>query len=110
MRLVDLDPRWLEWQGRRVGIILRCPHCGTTWLSCFFEPMPVLNGGCEPNQFALFRKAIDPGEEPNEVVPCRKDFAWKRVGDDFASMTITPSLNASASGHWHGVITAGEAR
>ncbi len=106
MKLLELDPRWLIWQGRRVGMMLRCPHCRKTWLSCFFEKMPVLCG--EPNQFSLFKKAIDPGENAHNVVPCRKDFAWTRVGDDFATMSITPSLDASASGHWHGFITAGE--
>ena len=107
MRLVDLEPHWLEWEGRRVGIMLKCPHCQTTWLSCFFEQMPVLNGGKEPNQFALFEKIVD---DAHEVVPCRKDFAWTRDGDDFATMTIKPSLDASASGHWHGVIQGGEIR
>ena len=109
MRLVDLDPRWLEWQGRRVGMLLRCPHCRATWLSCFFEPTPVLNGGNEPNQFARFEEVLGTFDEAHDVVPCRKDSAWTRSGDDFATMTITPSLDASASGHWHGCITNGEA-
>ena|ERR1700723_912904 len=105
MRLVDLDPRWLEWEGRKVGLLLRCPHCQATWLSCMFEVRPVLTGiNNQPSQFGLFRQIVD---DPHEVVPCRKDFAWTRTSDDFAFMTITPSLDASKSGHWHGSVVNG---
>jgi hypothetical protein len=106
MRLTDLDPRWLELEGRKVGFLLRCPHCQGTWLSCMFEARPVLTGiDGQPSQFELFDKIVD---DVHEVVPCRKDFAWVRDVDNFNSMTVTPSLDASASGHWHGFIQGGE--
>lgn len=34
---------------------------------------------------------------------------WTREGDTFETLTIKPSVDASASGHWHGFVTAGEA-
>lgn len=112
MNLIDLDPRWLELDGRKVGMIMRCPHCAAQdrkqWLSCFFEPMAVLNGGEWPNQYALFEKAIDKEDNINEVVPCNKHSKWMRSSDDFASMSIMPSIDASAAGHWHGFIRNGE--
>jgi hypothetical protein len=43
-------------------------------------------------------------------VPCRDDMAWVISSQDFATMSVTPSLDASASGHWHGFITNGEIR
>ena len=43
------------------------------------------------------------------VVPCKPEMAWNYpTGGPFGSMSVTPSLDASASGHWHGHITAGE--
>lgn len=33
---------------------------------------------------------------------------WKREGDAFETLTLTPSIDASAHGHWHGFITNGE--
>jgi hypothetical protein len=113
MRLLDLAPRWIEYQGRKVGMLLLCPHCQAQgkkqWLSCFFEKFEVLNGGNEPNQYAFFEKTIDPGDDVDEVVPCDKTAKWTRTSDDFATMSVTPSLDASASGHWHGSITNGQA-
>lgn len=43
-------------------------------------------------------------------VPSKTDFAWGRTGDDFETLSITPSIDASAAKHWHGFITNGEIR
>jgi hypothetical protein len=117
MRLIELEPRWLDIDGRRVGIMLLCPHCRKTPLSCFFIPTKHIAGGdYHDSQYALFAKLMPTFGDPyvdipvNDVVPCRRGFAWQRTGDDFASMSITPSLDASAAGHWHGFITSGEIR
>jgi hypothetical protein len=42
------------------------------------------------------------------VVMTQDSCAWNIIGRDFATMHVTPSLNAEASGHWHGHITGGE--
>ena len=96
MRLTEFEPKWLHLDDRKVGMMLRCPHCRTMWLSCFFEPLPVLNGGEEPNQFALFEKEV--GEDAaHDVVPCKKDCKWARTSDDFA--TVCWSLCDSTGTH-----------
>jgi hypothetical protein len=45
------------------------------------------------------------------VVLCKESCAWKfENAHNFDEISITPSLDASAAGHWHGFITAGEIR
>ena len=111
MRLVDLDPRWLTIDGRRVGFVFRCPHCQKTYLSCMFEPTPVLNGGNWPSQFKLFEQVL-PEVDAHDVVPCNKASRWTPQPPaeqaNFAMISVTPSIDASASGHWHGFVTSGE--
>jgi hypothetical protein len=38
------------------------------------------------------------------------DGGWRASGDTFEAMTLTPSVDASKEGHWHGHITNGETR
>jgi hypothetical protein len=60
-------------------------------------------------QFELFTAAGIEEDLPRYgTVPMREDYAWTFSGKDFATITITPSIDASASGHWHGCITNGE--
>lgn len=35
-------------------------------------------------------------------------FLWKRNGDTFETLSLTPSVNCEASGHWHGFVALGE--
>jgi hypothetical protein len=99
MKLTDLEPRWLHPN----LFIFRCQHCRRDLLSCKNVAMS------QREQWQLFEKAI--GEDWNAlVVPCRDDMAWVISSQDFATMSVTPSLDASASGHWHGFITNGEIR
>jgi hypothetical protein len=35
---------------------------------------------------------------------------WQRTGDTFNSISLSPSIDASKAGHWHGYITNGEIR
>jgi len=35
-------------------------------------------------------------------------YLWQRTGETFEDMTLSPSIDASNSGHWHGHITNGE--
>jgi len=68
-----------------MGINFLCPCCKTEMLSIAFD-VP-LDGG------AAYE------------VPVAK--LWKRTGDTFDTLTLSPSIDASAFGHWHGLITAG---
>jgi hypothetical protein len=99
MRLVELNPRWyvLEAGGPRVGLTFDCPHCRQTRLGVTFHH--------------LGREAIEDeyihahhGGIPNEHV-------WNLdSAEEFESLTLRPSIDASGVGHWHGFITAGEIR
>lgn len=106
MHLVDLKPRWL---GDRQGIAFLCPHCRKIWLTVYFAATP------KKEQFRLCREAgicrLDEDGWPegaDDLVPCRPDFAWRITGGStFEDLSIMPSLNASASGNWHGHVTNG---
>jgi hypothetical protein len=107
MRLTELNPRWLVDSsvlhlgyeppltvnfdimipGIRygMGITFDCPHCRTQRLAiAFANPM---DGGAKGEHFARH---------------------WQRAGIHFETLSVTPSIDASATGHWHGWITDGE--
>lgn len=107
MRLTDLEPRWIH--GNVFAFL--CPHCQKVFLTCCNVPMD------QKEQFALYEKEF--GEDWNLiVVPCRPGASWSISGSvptaiDAAfitDLTVSPSIDASASGHWHGFITNGEIR
>lgn len=104
MRLIDLEPRWIH---HNVFVFL-CPHCRKILLSCKNVAMS------EQDQINLFKKEF--GEWWNlEVILSRDSTAWAISGtrplDPRAAfpdnITVTPSIDASPSGHWHGFITNG---
>lgn len=95
MRLVDLNPRWyvLHDGGPRVGFTFNCPHCQTIRLG-----VAVHDEG----------HRIISVEEPDAHPP---GTVWNIAGgNDFHDISLTPSIDASHFGHWHGSITNGETR
>ena len=96
MKLAELEPRWWRFEnnGPRVGLTFICPCCkGTdreTRLGIAFHEL-----GHEAIQDAYIRL-----HKPNAKI-------WTASGD-IMDVTITPSIDASKSGHWHGFITKGE--
>lgn len=99
MNLVDLDPRYFVRgsSSEPIGISFDCPCCkGTERASRLaialhldgtnFDPDP-----SNPQQFAT-----------GETI-------WAIAGgDNFSNISVTPSVDASQHGHWHGFITNGE--
>jgi hypothetical protein len=87
MRLIDLDPRWYTRQFNNqgyepteiIGFTFDCPHCKDERLSVLVKS-----------------DGID-----------KARFIWNVSGDSFSNLTITPSIDASNTGHWHGCITNG---
>lgn len=99
MKLIELDPRWFEFNDQRAGFTFLCPHCRVTRLACKTIPIAVRD------QCVIFAREF-PGNG-GDVVPAKQDFAWTITGIDLHTLTVTPSIDASASGHWHGNITNG---
>lgn len=97
MKLLDLDPRYFTCgkSDQPVGISFDCPHCHETGQRLAiaihmdgtnFDPDPA-----NPQQFPS-----------NECI-------WNVAGgDSFENLSLSPSIDASASGHWHGFVTNGE--
>lgn len=129
MRLLDLEPRWLNHAGKNIAILFQCPHCHVAgkrqWLTCFFVPagsIPKAQWDSADGDYydagdrILFANAfVEMGMDrkaaqtaAHQVVGCKPSIAWTRQGHDFATISITPSLDASGAGHWHGHITNGE--
>lgn len=118
MRLVDLKPKWMRLEGEAVAIIFLCPRCvkrgngchgrGLTWLTCTFKAL----GNREQRELieAVIREHQDDfsatGTEEHDVVGC-KLLAWKRDSKLLETISVSPSLDASPAGHWHGHIKGG---
>lgn len=88
-RLVDLNPRWVDtYQKKRQGVMLQydCP-CGQ---ECEFNPV-----------LLHLTNPLDGGPT------CARDSQphWQRTGEDFATLTLSPSVHAV--GHWHGHVRGG---
>jgi hypothetical protein len=99
MRLTELNPRWYTEKkgGLRVGLTFDCPHCRSTRLGIMFHRQ-----GHEAiyEEFVRGQHGSGPGR-----------FIWSLNGDeDFDTLTLTPSIDASKIGHWKGTITNGEVR
>lgn len=67
------------------------------------------------DQFQLYEKEF--GEDWNTLlVPSKPEASWLISGSVpanpnaafIADLSVTPSIDASAAGHWHGYITNGE--
>jgi len=103
MRLSDLEPRWitgkrsdaLEAKGKRgdVGLSFLCPHCREVRLAVPFAP-PIDEG-------ILWLWAGWDNQFKGRPI-------WTRTGETFDTITLTPSIDVSASGHWHGFIQGGD--
>ena len=118
MKLVDLDPTWLMEDGQKVGFAFTSPT-NPKWLqTCFFKAGRKFmccaseecarrdEAFCPHSQGGLCQAA---GLDANWIQGCNPACAWTPQGDlDFATLTVTPSLDGSAGGLWHGHITNGQ--
>lgn len=96
MKLTELDPRWITPD----VFIFRSPSGAGDWLTCKRAPIP--------HQHRFFYEQC-PELKGQHIVGTRDDFCWSfEAGGDFSTLTVTPSIDASASGNWHGFIVDGE--
>ena len=97
MKLVDLDPRfYLAADGLTpIGITFDCPHClGSGQRLAIAIRMDGTN--------------FDPDPDNDQQFPAN-EHVWTVVsGGGFPDLSLSPSIDASSAGHWHGYITAGE--
>lgn len=98
MKLTDLEARWLSEN----MFAFRCPHCQNTWLTC----KNVVMGNREQRELATAAN-LDPTGPKYGCVLTQEKVAWVWTTMDFHTMSVTPSIDASKSGHWHGYIKNG---
>lgn len=128
MKLLDLHPAWFALPGReRMGVVFDCPCCaGTKEPTRLGIPFSVPKDGGVPfvmaeklsTQCALWGalggQANDGDTDPVRFYPPPNTVVggvlWAHSGEDFASLSLMPSVHAGAAGHWHGFITNGEVR
>ncbi|HLY90837.1 MAG TPA: hypothetical protein VKQ27_17780 [Acetobacteraceae bacterium] len=112
MRLVDLDPRWLMKDGARIGFVFRSPTLGDDmWMTCFEAPPPLRE------LWPMVKDAFPEGPANEKgftrsIQPMNQAQRWQIAGGidaaSFETMTVTPSLDGSPGGNWHGFITNGQ--
>lgn len=105
-KLIDLNPAWeVEYPNRPgIGVVFDCPGpC------CDGKPSP---GKHDPEEGKPKKERLHvPFANPTDGQPASPGRTlWQRTGDTFDSLTLTPSVDASAFGHWHGFVTNGECR
>jgi len=131
MRLTELDPHWLMFEGHRVGFIFRCPlpNKRTEWQTCFVEKFYLFKGrnGTYPSDDIAWAPDSQSGivhtvqtdlPDLREIgdscnwQSCNPDCQWTIEGGianaSFETMSVQPSLDGSKGGNWHGHITNGE--
>jgi hypothetical protein len=99
MKLTDLDPRYYVngIHPHPVGITFDCPCC---------------KGSARAVRLAIALHLDGTNFDPDPSNP--QQFAagetiWTiAAGDSFSDISVTPSVDASKNGHWHGFITGGE--
>jgi len=103
MKLIDLKPKWfnLEEGGIRVGLTFECPHC--------FDSI---------TSYSNTRIGVSFHERGKELIEDTYIHAhttdpffnhiWEEDGEDFYNITLTPSIDVSHAGHWHGFLIKGE--
>jgi hypothetical protein len=96
MKLTELKAWWFSG----TTFAFRCPHCQSIWLTCTTVPTPL------EVQMEAADRAF--GDQP--YVLCKPTVGWalKDGNRYFETMSVTPSLDASEAGHWHGHITNGQ--
>ena len=99
MKLAELEPIWINEN----MFAFRCPHCQKVWLTC--KNVVIDNRG---QRNLVISAGLEPTGPRYGAVLSKPNMAWSWDENDFMSMTITPSIDASKSGHWHGFITKGE--
>lgn len=103
MRLTELDPHWIGLcPGHAWGLSFVCPCCARNGkedrIAVFFD---------EAIGLQLLERVIGRAVINHEAMELLSKHKWHREGETFDTLTLTPSVDASEHGHWHGFITNG---
>jgi hypothetical protein len=99
MRLVDLEPRYFVRGegGHPVGITFDCPCC-----------VGKEHGSRLAVAIHMDGTNFDPDPDNPQQFETGETIWTVASGDSFDNISLTPSVDASGAGHWHGYITGGE--
>lgn len=121
MRLSLLSPKWLQLDdGHRLGITFICPDCQGCYLTVMAAPTPIFNRPMRgrPSQLddkyvsqMMLLSTVLPANDLSSVVPANPHFGWTFTPDiqeaTFENLTISPSIDMSGAGCWHGHVING---
>ena len=102
-RLIDLNPAWVDLpsQGRRgLGVFFDCMlgHCEVRNMILFANPLdggPPWPGESRSLMLELFKE-----EEPRWMIAGCGTCRWNRIGETFETLSMHPSVDAHACGHF----------
>jgi len=112
MRLTDLEPRWFSVGGTTgiAGISFVCPHCKALGM---VNPARL---GVRIDHATPHIISVSYDHDITHVP--KSEQVWQITGDaptfdgeihgGFDSISLTPSVDSSKSGHWHGFVKNGE--
>jgi hypothetical protein len=106
MKLTELEPRWIGGslddgaERRGLGISFMCPlhHVEGDRLAVWFSNP--CDGGSAHVDYAMDSATA-------HLTLKNPEHLWQRTGETFDDLTLTPSIDASKYGCWHGFITNG---
>lgn len=103
MDLSDLEPEWITPE----LFIFKNPTGGKDWLTCKSRFMS------QKEQRLLVYGDWEKPETKTKwvgksIVTTDPEATWWFSNNDFETITTFPSIDASASGNWHGFITNGK--
>jgi hypothetical protein len=102
MKLTELEPRWYEDENGNLGMSFLCPCCRDKRLAVLVNSA-VPRIGKKPFPYASNINQRQCWQISGEI----PSFDGLNHGG-FERVTLTPSVDASTFGHWHGYITNGE--
>lgn len=110
MKLTDLDPRWAVDADIVIGGVVR-HYEGRTGMAVSFECPHCVRREQETGSKEVCRLAVWFANPIDGLLPTDDaKTLWRRTGDTFETLTLSPSIDASSDGHWHGFIANGEIR
>jgi len=111
VNLTDLNPRWIDAPDRQgLGVTFDCPCCVGTARAVRIAVVftnPLDGGEPVPLTPRVLWPLLWPKDGEPRVTTAPPGTHWQREGGDFETLTLHPSVDGSASGHWHGFLRGG---